>query len=188
MSDSTASRIKHLTRTETEKRERTWLDDVRACRRSRESLNPEVGLAFSGGGVRSATFNLGVLQGLASQDVLDKVGYISSVSGGSYINAWLAAWISKLGFEHVNHALADHNDKSHKTPEERYEAQRPVAHLRHYSSYLTPHRGILSSDVWAAVAAYLLRLTDVIGQLDGRQMELSPSYAAERWRLGKPRC
>jgi hypothetical protein len=130
-------------------------------------LNPEVGVTFSGGGVRSATFNLGVLQALASQGVLEKIGYVSSVSGGSYINSWLASWISKAGFQTVNQALADHEYKTQATQastppigdqEIRYRAQRPIAHLRHYSSYLTPQKGILGSDVWTAVAAYLLRL------------------------------
>ena len=38
-------------------------------------VEPEgVGLAFSGGGIRSATFNLGILQGLAKAKLLDKHG------------------------------------------------------------------------------------------------------------------
>src|SRR5579872_663608 len=47
-----------------------------------------LGLAFSGGGIRSATFNLGVLQGLAEHEVLKEVDYLSTVSGGGYIGAW----------------------------------------------------------------------------------------------------
>src|SRR6185369_470264 len=46
------------------------------------------GLAFSGGGIRSATFNLGVLQALAELGVLAKVDYLSTVSGGGYIGSW----------------------------------------------------------------------------------------------------
>jgi hypothetical protein len=49
-----------------------------------------VGLSFSGGGIRSATFNLGVLQGLAANKLLRKIDYLSSVSGGSYINSTAA--------------------------------------------------------------------------------------------------
>jgi Patatin-like phospholipase len=56
-----------------------------------------VGLAFSGGGIRSATFNLGILQGLASLRLLGKFDYLSTVSGGGYIGAWLAAWIHREG-------------------------------------------------------------------------------------------
>src|ERR1700751_6146903 len=48
------------------------------------------GLCFAGGGIRSATFNLGRLQGLASRRWLHQFDYLSSVSGGGYIHSWLA--------------------------------------------------------------------------------------------------
>src|SRR5262245_57727254 len=41
-----------------------------------------LGLSFSGGGIRSATLNLGVLQGLARCGLLRYVDYLSTVSGG----------------------------------------------------------------------------------------------------------
>lgn len=47
-----------------------------------------VGLALSGGGIRSASFCTGVLQGLEEIGVLDKVGYLSTVSGGGYAASW----------------------------------------------------------------------------------------------------
>jgi Patatin-like phospholipase len=50
-------------------------------------------LCISGGGIRSATFGLGVLQGLAHCGLLDKFHYLSTVSGGGYIGSWLSAWI-----------------------------------------------------------------------------------------------
>ena len=43
------------------------------------------GLAISGGGIRSATFSLGVLQRLAEKGILGKFDYLSTVSGGGYI-------------------------------------------------------------------------------------------------------
>ena len=46
-----------------------------------------IGLALSGGGIRSAAFNLGVLQALAHRDVLPRVDYLSTVSGGGYIGS-----------------------------------------------------------------------------------------------------
>ena len=49
-------------------------------------------LCLSGGGIRSASFNLGVLQGLAQAGVLDSVDYLSTVSGGGYVGGWLTAW------------------------------------------------------------------------------------------------
>ena len=56
-----------------------------------------VGLAFSGGGIRSATFNLGFLQGIASLHLLKRFDYLSTVSGGGYIGAWFAAWVRREG-------------------------------------------------------------------------------------------
>ena len=45
------------------------------------------GLAFSGGGIRSPTFGLGVVQALAKRKVLRLVDYLSTVSGGGYIGS-----------------------------------------------------------------------------------------------------
>lgn len=44
-----------------------------------------LGVCCSGGGVRSASYNLGALQILDEQDELRNATYLSSVSGGSYI-------------------------------------------------------------------------------------------------------
>ncbi|MFQ5737555.1 MAG: patatin-like phospholipase family protein [Acidobacteriota bacterium] len=52
------------------------------------------GLAFSGGGIRSATFNLGVLQVLAEKGILKHVDYLSTVSGGGYIGSCLSALLN----------------------------------------------------------------------------------------------
>lgn len=46
---------------------------------------PTAGLAFSGGGVRSAAFALGVLQVLAGRSLLERFDYLSSVSGGGFV-------------------------------------------------------------------------------------------------------
>ena len=51
------------------------------------------GVALSGGGIRSATFNLGILQGFANLKLLHIFDYLSTVSGGGYIGSWLNAWI-----------------------------------------------------------------------------------------------
>lgn len=46
------------------------------------------GLAMSGGGIRSASFNIGALKGLYEIGLLDSINIISSVSGGSYASGW----------------------------------------------------------------------------------------------------
>ncbi len=56
-----------------------------------------VGLALSGGGIRSNAFQMGVLAGLQAErlgkaTLLDRVDYVSSVSGGTWANAALWAW------------------------------------------------------------------------------------------------
>ncbi len=49
-------------------------------------------LCFSGGGIRSATFGLGIVQALARNNTLKKFDYLSTVSGGGYLGSWLSAW------------------------------------------------------------------------------------------------
>ena len=52
-------------------------------------------LCFSGGGIRSASFSLGVLQGLARGRLLSRFDYLSTVSGGGYIGSWLSGWVKR---------------------------------------------------------------------------------------------
>src|SRR5262245_28585293 len=56
-----------------------------------------IGLALSGGGVRSATFGLGILQALASKRLIGEIDYVSTVSGGGYIGAFLTRLFSRDG-------------------------------------------------------------------------------------------
>ena len=48
-----------------------------------------VGVALSGGGIRSATFCLGVFRALARQDRIGRVDLLSTVSGGGYFGSFL---------------------------------------------------------------------------------------------------
>src|SRR4030095_11898132 len=52
---------------------------------------PDAAMRFrlSGGGVRSATFSLGVFQALAEARLLRKVDFVSTVSGGGYFGSFL---------------------------------------------------------------------------------------------------
>ena len=50
-------------------------------------------LCLSGGGIRSAIFSLGILQGLARHGLLGGFDYLSTVSGGGFVGGWLSAWI-----------------------------------------------------------------------------------------------
>lgn len=137
-----------------------------------------VGLAFSGGGIRSASFNLGVLQALADLDLLKRIDYLSTVSGGGFIGSWLMAWIKREGdpanverqlkVSRVDQAWAKRNairvepNQVQRPPlvqgEVKEEEPEPIRHLRTHSSYLSPKLGLLSADVWALGALYLRNL------------------------------
>src|SRR5439155_8200350 len=125
--------------------ERSELAKLRARRDPNLSADaPAVGLAFSGGGIRSATINLGILQGLAKYGLLKRIDYLSTVSGGGFIGGWLIRWIYECGIDDVEQRLGN-------------PAIEPAAvtFLRDYSNYLTPRKGLLGADTWAAVATYL---------------------------------
>jgi hypothetical protein len=67
-------------------------EEQEALTRRRDSAGvprdgPTIALALSGGGIRSATFCLGVLRGLAKNGVLHRFDYLSTVSGGGYVGA-----------------------------------------------------------------------------------------------------
>lgn len=49
---------------------------------------PQLCVAMSGGGMRSAAYNIGVLKGLHDLGELEKVDILSSVSGGGYALSW----------------------------------------------------------------------------------------------------
>jgi hypothetical protein len=49
---------------------------------------PTIGLALSGGGIRSATFSLGVLRELSALGILTRFDYLSTASGGTYVGAF----------------------------------------------------------------------------------------------------
>ena len=53
------------------------------------------GIALSGGGIRSATFCLGLFQGLAKQNLIRKLDYLSTVSGGGYFGSVLGRMFTR---------------------------------------------------------------------------------------------
>ena len=57
-----------------------------------------VGLALSGGGIRSASFALGALQAMEQTGIYNQLDYMSSVSGGGYLAGWLQAHLGARSF------------------------------------------------------------------------------------------
>jgi hypothetical protein len=126
-----------------------------------------VALCLSGGGIRSATFGLGLLQGLAREGHLARFDYLSTVSGGGYIGGWLSAWIHRhrRGRAGVFAELAGEPSGPESRPPATSDLDAflapeppPVYHLRQFSNYLSPRPGILSADTWTLVATYLRNL------------------------------
>jgi patatin-like phospholipase len=116
-------------------------------RRARRSA-----LCISGGGIRSATFGLGLLQGFARAGMLGRFDFLSTVSGGGYVGSWLSAWIEREGTAQVEEQLR-RAPRSPLSPE-----PEPVSHLRSYSRYMSPRFGLLSADTWTLVAIFFRNL------------------------------
>jgi hypothetical protein len=120
-------------------------------------------LCFSGGGIRSASICLGVLQGLArfsmkgragQPGMLHKINFLSTVSGGGYIGSWLMAWARRhpRSYEGVVSEIS-RSGVTGVDPE-----PRPVRHLRAYTSYLAPRLGGLTVDTWTLAATVIRNL------------------------------
>ncbi|MGQ0445599.1 MAG: patatin-like phospholipase family protein [Beijerinckiaceae bacterium] len=105
-------------------------------------------LCLSGGGIRSASFCLGILQALAKRKLLSRFHYLSTVSGGGYIGSWLSAWRSREG-----QSIASVEDSLVQYPE-----PKEVTSLRDFTSYITPRRGLMSSDTWTGFATLIRNL------------------------------
>jgi hypothetical protein len=101
-----------------------------------------MGLALSGGGIRSATFCLGVLQTLARQNWLPSVDYLSTVSGGGYVGAFLGRFFdlcAKPGG--VAGAIPDSTPGAAQKRVARDlsdSRSAPVSWLRRHANYLSP--------------------------------------------------
>ena len=138
-------------------------------------------LCLSGGGIRSATFCLGVLQSLARSGRLKSFHYLSTVSGGGYIGGWLTNWlrIKQWKWDDVIAQLADGSAQTPRAaaalePVPKQEAappapsaphlegaderdRNPMTRLRAYSNYLSPVWG-LSGDSLSLLAIFLRNL------------------------------
>ena len=118
---------------------------------------PRVGLALSGGGVRSATFALGLMRGLAqntspdtgaadparrtltSEGLLGRLDYLSTVSGGGYVGGMYGRLVATYGLHHAQALMARSRSSV-------------LGWLRRNGRYLTPAG---SRDTGIAVVTYL---------------------------------
>jgi hypothetical protein len=128
-----------------EKHHKIVVSEIAALNTRRETSRPVevpesgkvldvVGLALSGGGIRSSAICLGVLQALNHHDLIGRIDYLSTVSGGGYIGSSLTATMTcakefVFGKTPAGAVLQRAGEIS-DTP--------AVGHLRNYSNYLIP--------------------------------------------------
>ncbi|GIJ44068.1 hypothetical protein Val02_09540 [Virgisporangium aliadipatigenens] len=153
-----------------------------------------IGICCSGGGIRSAAFNLGALQALSAAGLYRQARFVSAVSGGSYMAA---------GFATVHHGPAAPGERGVERPREPDYAFSPGSaeerHLRNRSNYLFPRlattvRGL----VWvlfglfanlSALLVFVFLAARVIGWLaDGNHVLREPDGDVRldlppQWRL-----
>jgi hypothetical protein len=114
-----------------------------------------LGLALSGGGIRSAAFNLGLMQSLANRGVLARVDYLSTVSGGGYSGSALTWFLSsawrgdnrqRFGTAPDDHPLGRRSGGAKSDPG----PNRRIDHIRRHGNYLRP-----TPKLWAGSAVAL---------------------------------
>jgi hypothetical protein len=105
-------------------------------------LRNAAGLCLSGGGIRSATFCLGIVQVLARKGLFARFDYLSTVSGGGYFGSFLTAFLGTAAQD-----PADAPGGIRKTIKAAFTAEggresAAMRHLRNNSRYL------LSGGLW----------------------------------------
>lgn len=109
------------------------LEEKEQLRLRRKKLNMEhgtpdqenwFGIALSGGGIRSATINLGFLKTLNKFGILQRADYLSTVSGGGYTHAYVQGTVKKEG--NFDKLFTDGH----------------IASMRQQGEYMTPLNGL----------------------------------------------
>ncbi|WP_394787870.1 patatin-like phospholipase family protein [Rhodoferax sp.] len=130
------------------------------------------GLALSGGGIRSATLSLGMLQALARGNALQQFDYLSTVSGGGYAGSFLCSLFlpekARQGDPtppsptELKQAADAAMDKLRATEQRSNPAaaaaSKPISWLRNSGRYLAPNGG---GDVWFGFSLWLRNLLAV---------------------------
>ena len=117
------------------------------------SKDDYLGLALSGGGIRSAIFNLGLLQGLHRFDLLRHVDYLATVSGGGYIGGFWSRWLKENPGRINSEPFPDEIKESTKnfSGNTRVFESKEIRHIREFSNFLVPRTGMFDTETWGAV-------------------------------------
>ena len=155
-------------------------------KRNQPHTDTYAGISISGGGIRSASFGIGVLQALDEAGYAERTDYLSTVSGGGYTGtAW--TW-----FNYLNRN-GDLQDEGYFFPFRQADGEKfsskILSFIRRHRSYLVPGQGLsyvsafslvfrnalLTSIVYIALAVALLVLV--------QQIETLSTYSAIERRL-----
>ncbi|NJD91072.1 MAG: hypothetical protein FIA91_06095 [Geobacter sp.] len=127
-----------------------------------------VGLALSGGGIRSATIGLGLVQGVARLGLLPRIDLISTVSGGGYLGSFLGRLIQSKG-----EVMTDPTPPVHQAAKDLATGEDgpsfPLRWLRENGFYLAPNgsgdEGVMAAitlrnwaAIWSVMSLFLLTL------------------------------
>jgi hypothetical protein len=113
-------------------------------------------LCLSGGGIRSASFSIGVLQALARLGVLRRLDYLSTVSGGGFAGAWLTAWLHRARTDPAAARELEQFETGNRAADD--VEPDPVVRLRRYIRYMSPREGFFSADAWTLAATMVRNL------------------------------
>jgi hypothetical protein len=104
----------------------------------RQGREHGVALAISGGGIRSATFALGVLVALARRNLLYQFDYLSTVSGGGYLGSFLTTFLNAEREETSKPSVGLLRSQLPFLRDDGEAAA--LRHVRHHSKYLATGR------------------------------------------------
>ncbi|NUO00309.1 MAG: hypothetical protein HUU01_06795 [Saprospiraceae bacterium] len=112
------------------------------------------GIAMSGGGIRSATINMGFLHTLNGLGLLKLADYLSTVSGGGYTGAYVHATLKGLSSAPQKNEAAGADDYyKHLFSDEH------IDHLRSRGEYLIPGKGMIKTfNRFVLIVGYLSSL------------------------------
>jgi hypothetical protein len=140
MNETMAETVNLLTIIEEEKKQLRTRREKLNIKHGSDANENWFGIAMSGGGIRSATINMGILKTLNRFGILEKADYLSSVSGGGYCGSYVQGTLK-----------ANNGDYANLFAEERMDA------VRNHGEYLIPGQGLRKKwNELLLVVAYLV--------------------------------
>lgn len=119
------------------------------------------GIAFSGGGIRSATFCLGAVQALTKAGVFKYFDYMSTVSGGGYMGSCITSLLQDkdetIGVDPDDSPFVGLNDGTafYDINETKMSVRNNIHHLRAHGNYLATENGILKRDMLRFIGTFI---------------------------------